>query len=377
MSPDEFRLRSLELIASYPDHKKTYTDGRYEKPATGKLEGSKNKMSGSLVALQIREFEYRIFIKRPSAQDPSWSTYMDVFHPTLWAVLLVTILLSGGAVGGMYWLERRTRLATLHQGNFGWGDSLMYCFAAVCQQGADREPSGLGTRFYFWTFYVVTVTIVASYSAMLVSSLAVVKLELPFETMEGLMKAGTHKLMVPAGSSMLDYFKFSPLETLQRVYRDHILEVESGAEGKRRIQTETAASFGVYNGQKECDVVDIKRDYYVRQAAIGLQKNSPYEAFFNYRLARMRETGVMEHLQRTWLNGVRPDCGLQQAPGLGLPVMASAFLLLAAGVVCSLMLLGAECLHARLLQHPVRPGPAGDVLQTERASSCNVLRALL
>ncbi|XP_037085784.1 uncharacterized protein LOC119106275 [Pollicipes pollicipes] len=27
VSPDEFRLRSLELIASYPDHMKTYTDG--------------------------------------------------------------------------------------------------------------------------------------------------------------------------------------------------------------------------------------------------------------------------------------------------------------------------------------------------------------
>ena len=75
--------------------------------------------------------------------------------------------------------------------------------------GAEGLPHGLGTRFFFWFFYIAMVTVFAAYSAMLVSFLAVQTMVLPFEDVEGMLEEGTYKLGILRGTSQLDYFRVS------------------------------------------------------------------------------------------------------------------------------------------------------------------------
>ena len=75
--------------------------------------------------------------------------------------------------------------------------------------GAEGLPHGLGTRFFFWLFYIAMVTVFAAYSAMLVSFLATQTMVLPFEDVEGLLEEGSYKLGIHRDTSELDYFRVS------------------------------------------------------------------------------------------------------------------------------------------------------------------------
>ena len=80
-------------------------------------------------------------------------------------------------------------------------------FSFSSAAGAEGLPQGMGTRFFFWFFYVSMVTVFAAYSAMLVSFLAVQNVVLPFEDVEGLLKDGTYQLGILSGTSQLDFFR--------------------------------------------------------------------------------------------------------------------------------------------------------------------------
>ena len=82
--------------------------------------------------------------------------------------------------------------------------------------GAEGLPYGLGTRFFFWFFYIAMVTMFASYSAMLVSFLAAQKMVLPFEDVEGLLEEGNYKLGIRRGTAQFDYFRVSLRLMVQR-----------------------------------------------------------------------------------------------------------------------------------------------------------------
>ena len=76
-----------------------------------------------------------MFIKKPSALDVSWTTYLDVFDLRLWTVLVLTIIIASTAMVGMYRLESWLGLRQDGSGVFSWRDSLLHFFGALCQQG--------------------------------------------------------------------------------------------------------------------------------------------------------------------------------------------------------------------------------------------------
>ena len=76
-----------------------------------------------------------MFIKKPSALDVSWTTYLDVFDLQLWLVLICTILIGSTIMAGMYRLESWVGLRQDGSGIFSWRDSLLHFFGALCQQG--------------------------------------------------------------------------------------------------------------------------------------------------------------------------------------------------------------------------------------------------
>ncbi|KAF0292382.1 Glutamate receptor ionotropic, kainate 1 [Amphibalanus amphitrite] len=150
---------------------------------------------------------YSLFIKKPSTLDFSWTTYLDSFDGTLWAILCLTVLCGSASMTFMYTLERRWLATDRPRDSDGPLDTLLRFFGIACQQGADETPGGMGTRFFFWAFFLAMVIGHAAYSATLVSFLAVQSLVLPFHGLDGLLNDGTYRLGVVNGTSMYDYFK--------------------------------------------------------------------------------------------------------------------------------------------------------------------------
>ncbi|XP_043230831.1 uncharacterized protein LOC122386085 [Amphibalanus amphitrite] len=78
---------------------------------------------------------YRVFVRQSSTLEYSWTTYVAVFSPPLWAALVGCVLLGGAAMALLCRLEQRhlPHLAAPHGGTH-WRDAALFCIAALSQQ---------------------------------------------------------------------------------------------------------------------------------------------------------------------------------------------------------------------------------------------------
>ena len=77
----------------------------------------------------------------------------------------------------------------------------------------------------------------------------------------------------------------SPDPVLRQVYERHVVEMPSSDEGFRRILTDKFAYFDTYEVAvllKNCDIINIKKDYFKHMIAFGFQEGSPYTTFINF-----------------------------------------------------------------------------------------------
>jgi hypothetical protein len=77
--------------------------------------------------------------------------------------------------------------------------------------GQKKAPALTSSRVIFLTIHLTALVILTSYSASLVSFITTRVYELPFNSFEEFLKAGTHYLAIEPHSSLTTYFKV-PLE---------------------------------------------------------------------------------------------------------------------------------------------------------------------
>uniref|UniRef100_A0A8R1E3G7 Glutamate receptor n=1 Tax=Caenorhabditis japonica TaxID=281687 RepID=A0A8R1E3G7_CAEJA len=89
---------------------------------------------------------------------------------------------------------------------------------------------------------------------------------------------------------------------------------------------------------------------------IGFPKNSPYTALVNHYMLQYQQKGDLERLQNFWLTGAcTPDSHSQtQSAPLGIENFLSAFVLLAGGIIVSVIVLGFEHIYCMHLREPLQ-----------------------
>ena len=72
---------------------------------------------------------------------------------------------------------------------------------------------------------------------------------------------------------------------LRQVYERHVVEVPSNDEGYRLVRAGRFAYVDTYEVaalRENCDIIDIKKDYFKHMVAFGFQEGSPYTTFINF-----------------------------------------------------------------------------------------------
>jgi hypothetical protein len=80
--------------------------------------------------------------------------------------------------------------------------------------GQDATPKSLPCRTVYLTSYLVTVVLLAAYSAALISFLAAKRTVMPFETLRDMLGDETYNLYVPSGNE-LNFFRVSNFQFLR------------------------------------------------------------------------------------------------------------------------------------------------------------------
>ncbi|CAB01667.4 PBPe domain-containing protein [Caenorhabditis elegans] len=89
---------------------------------------------------------------------------------------------------------------------------------------------------------------------------------------------------------------------------------------------------------------------------IGFPKNSPHTSLVNHYMLQYQQKGDLERLQNFWLTGAcTPDSHSQtQSAPLGIENFLSAFVLLAGGIIVSVIVLGFEHIYCMHLRKPLQ-----------------------
>ncbi|KDR09318.1 hypothetical protein L798_00999, partial [Zootermopsis nevadensis] len=266
--------------------------------------------------------KFHVFVRQPDGLQLEWDTYLAPFSVRLWLTVVLLVLLIALLLPNLYSLGRRHGIAEATQVPFKFKDSLFYVFGAFCQQGMEPScPQLSACRVLYLTTYLTAVILLAAYSATLISFLSVKNAELPFSTLEELLKAGTHKLGCLEQSTVLSHFMDAKLPLYQQIYqrflhRIHGTLVPDIGVGLYRVCSSNYAFIALYTdviqhppSERGCRLATLPASYFQSSLSLGLTLNCPYKAFLNYHLLTLYDDGVLHRLK----DGLFASLNLQEA----------------------------------------------------------------
>ena len=160
----------------------------------------------------------QMFIKYPG-REPSWTTFIEPFHFSLWISLFGAIFILQFALLITYYVGVEK---SLNPESFTMRNALFTVWGSVILQGSIFDPKSFASKIIFWMNFMFGVILVTSYSAQLISYLAVQKFPLPFKNMEEIFATeftiGTRK-----GTAEHDSFKLAPKGSQHRRVYDEIM----------------------------------------------------------------------------------------------------------------------------------------------------------
>ena len=148
----------------------------------------------------------RFFIKFPS-QETSWLTFLLPFSPSLWYSLAILLLTVSAVLTVSYLLGPEHHL---QPDSFLPTNSFLIILGSWLAQGSWLDPKSLSSRIIFLVSFLCGVTIYTAYSAKLISFLSVVKVTLPFTTLEELLASGQYSVGLTKGTADFGLFFDAP-----------------------------------------------------------------------------------------------------------------------------------------------------------------------
>nr|CAD7596951.1 unnamed protein product [Timema genevievae] len=201
---------------------------------------------------------------------------------------------------------RRTALHTLTS----WSTAAEYTTIINTQP---MTPSSCSLRVLLLTIYITGWLLMALYSGKITSSLAVRKVILPFNSMEGILADGSYQFTVLKNSAQFNILSKAQGGLEQQVFT-HVMNQdlrhypESSLEGLQQVCGEPRVAFlslyelvNEYILELNCSIAMLPKVFFRNQMSFTSRRGSPYIRLFNYKILQLHSGGIMNKLrQDTW-----------------------------------------------------------------------------
>ncbi|XP_069683180.1 probable glutamate receptor [Periplaneta americana] len=189
--------------------------------------------------------------------------------------------------------------------------SIFAVFLSFCLQGG-RSPYSPSCRIVYLVSYLTSVTLLASYSASLISHITSRTYRLPFTTFEGFLLDGTFTLGVMSDTADHAFLRESTAPVISKIHKQmELSRKESFLLSKKKGLQEVCSSknyaiftvlyFTQNNSNFGCEFVPIPEAFFPGYVGMGVVKNSPYKRIFNYVSQEMRRAGLLKTLKKKYL----------------------------------------------------------------------------
>ncbi|XP_078578483.1 glutamate receptor 2-like isoform X1 [Branchiostoma floridae x Branchiostoma japonicum] len=262
--------------------------------------------------------------------------FLDVFEPNLWLFILLSTLavsffislvnkLSPSGYHGHFVQEEEPTLLAEEEkpaeikekkkemiGMMSLNNALYFAVASLLFQGGDILPKSGPGRITASLWWLVTVIIVATYTANLAAFLTVSRMDTDINSVEDLVSQKLVQYGTVQNSQPLSFFESSSIhtfETMARYMKVHSTLTMSSRDGIEKAREERyafiwdSAVLDYVVKQPPCNLRTVGRLFGKIGFGFGLQKGSAYTDAFSIAILQARESGYLDKLKEKWYTG--------------------------------------------------------------------------
>ncbi|XP_045616456.1 glutamate receptor ionotropic, kainate 4 [Procambarus clarkii] len=276
-----------------------------------------------------------------------WDTFVLSFHWGTWLAVVLLLAIMSLSFSIIVWYQSD------EDPHFRNGCNVFFMlFSCLVQQGSWILPVTGRAQAVLWMFWFSSLVLYASYTARLTSFLTVSSIRLPFYSLEQAVNTPGWKIGLLRGTSTSEELERSQEDYLQKIHNEikqnPSLLFSTDMEGINRIFTQPQYAILSdriimdYLLKGNCSVIEVPGSYLGGYWHLGFRKRLPYASIINQELIKMSSGGILDRLHQRWWGKPIPCEAPSPYTELGFSNILTAFILLIAGGILSILLLMLE-----------------------------------
>ncbi|XP_043850555.1 glutamate receptor ionotropic, kainate 3 isoform X8 [Dromiciops gliroides] len=241
------------------------------------------------------------------------------------------------------------------ENNFTLLNSFWFGMGSLMQQGSELMPKALSTRIIGGIWWFFTLIIISSYTANLAAFLTVERMESPIDSADDLAKQTKIEYGAVKDGATMTFFKKSKISTFEKMWAFMSSKpsalVKNNEEGIQRALTADYAllmeSTAIeYITQRNCNLTQIGGLIDSKGYGIGTPMGSPYRDKITIAILQLQEEDKLHIMKEKWWRGNGcPEEENKEASALGIQKIGGIFIVLAAGLVLSVLVAVGEFIY--------------------------------
>jgi ABC-type amino acid transport substrate-binding protein len=244
----------------------------------------------------------RIIVREASIDDVDFLSYLRPFSSKLWITLSIATIFAGFLI---CLLERQENEALRNRSILSMiAMSMWYSIGTILGYGADFHVRTAVGRLLSVGLYVLSLVLVAAYTAKLASDLTISKTKGIISGLDDIKngKLSFSRIGILTNSSIEDYYlreisrdnrNFHPIKTDQEIYDKLLNNVIDAA-----IQDSGVLEYATNNIY--CSLTLVGTDFEKNALGIVFKKKWLYQQAFDENILALRESGTLDELKRKW-----------------------------------------------------------------------------
>ncbi|KAF5910325.1 hypothetical protein HPG69_014557 [Diceros bicornis minor] len=304
-----------------------------------------------------------ILYRKPNGTNPSVFSFLNPLSPDIWMYVLLAylgvscVLFVIARFSPYEWYDAHpcNPGSEVVENNFTLLNSFWFGMGSLMQQGSELMPKALSTRIIGGIWWFFTLIIISSYTANLAAFLTVERMESPIDSADDLAKQTKIEYGAVKDGATMTFFKKSKISTFEKMWAFMSSKpsalVKNNEEGIQRTLTADYALLMEsttieYVTQRNCNLTQIGGLIDSKGYGIGTPMGSPYRDKITIAILQLQEEDKLHILKEKWWRGSGcPEEENKEASALGVQKIGGIFIVLAAGLVLSVLVAVGEFVY--------------------------------
>ncbi|XP_032754101.1 glutamate receptor ionotropic, kainate 3 [Rattus rattus] len=304
-----------------------------------------------------------ILYRKPNGTNPSVFSFLNPLSPDIWMYVLLAylgvscVLFVIARFSPYEWYDAHpcNPGSEVVENNFTLLNSFWFGMGSLMQQGSELMPKALSTRIIGGIWWFFTLIIISSYTANLAAFLTVERMESPIDSADDLAKQTKIEYGAVKDGATMTFFKKSKISTFEKMWAFMSSKpsalVKNNEEGIQRTLTADYALLMEsttieYITQRNCNLTQIGGLIDSKGYGIGTPMGSPYRDKITIAILQLQEEDKLHIMKEKWWRGSGcPEEENKEASALGIQKIGGIFIVLAAGLVLSVLVAVGEFIY--------------------------------